>query len=225
MRNKRPLSVEQLSLTDFNLVFRGFYQEVKVRLEQYLPDVIHLAETGLHTLDLGCGRGEWLEILTENKIQAFGLDTNPELISVLRGKGFATKNESAHSHLKSLEDCSVALVTAFHLLEHLTTPELCELLFQIKRVLQPGGIFIAETPNALNIGVASSTFWIDPTHTRPLHPEVLRYWLQHFGFSDVEIRFLNPLSDHFEKTTNLHLNLLLDAYFGPQDCGVKACVA
>jgi len=115
-------------------------------------------------------------------------------------------------------------VTAFHLLEHFTLDDLRSLLVQIQRVLRPLGIFLAETPNSMNLGVASSTFWIDPTHVRPLHPEVLSYMLKDSGFDSIELRYLNPVSTEIQTTRNPQVNELLHAYFGPQDLGVRANV-
>lgn len=89
------------------------------------------------------------------------------------------------------------------------------LIGEVQRVLRPSAVFLGEIPNSLNVVVSSSTFWIDPTHIRPLHPEVLRYLLLECGFEHTELRFINPADSWFRRTSNRHLNQILHSFFGP----------
>lgn len=211
-----------MSDAKFNSHFRGSTDVIKTRLTQYLPDVEHLTASDSILVDLGCGRGEWLELCETKKIRAIGVDRSDSLVDDLLSRGFSAKCSTVLTYLHSLADSSLDCVTAFHLLEHFTLGDLRPLLAEVRRVLKPLGIFLAETPNSLNLTVASSTFWIDPTHVRPLHPEVIRYMLNDSGFEDIELRYLNPAASRIQITRNRHVNELLHAYFGPQDLGVKA---
>lgn len=213
-----------MSDAKFNSYFRGPTDVVKARFAQYLPDVEHLTASDSVLIDLGCGRGEWLELCREREIHAIGVDQNKEIVGDLAARGHSAVCSPVLTYLQSLADSSVDCVTAFHLLEHFTLDDLRSLLVQIQRVLRPLGIFLAETPNSMNLGVASSTFWIDPTHVRPLHPEVLSYMLKDSGFDSIELRYLNPVSTEIQTTRNPQVNELLHAYFGPQDLGVRANV-
>jgi len=123
-------------------------------------------------LDIGCGRGEWLELLKENNLNARGLDLNQVMVRMCRDKGLNVEEGEALSFLKSLPDSSLGAVTGFHLIEHYGFEFLVKLLGEILRVLKPGGIVIFETPNPGNILVGSCNFYIDPTHNKPL-PSIL----------------------------------------------------
>lgn len=208
----------------FNSHFRGPSDLVRRRLEVYLHDVQHLVNNESLLIDLGCGRGEWLEMCLERGIRVIGIDMSQELVSDLLCRGYSAICDSAMKFLRSLADSSVECVSAFHLVEHLNLDDLRNLLIEANRVLRPSGMILLETPNSLNLSVASSTFWIDPTHQRPLHPEVLRYLLTDSGFTSIEFRFLNPVAAEIQPTRNQQVNELLNAYFGPQDLGVKALV-
>jgi SAM-dependent methyltransferase len=208
---------------EFNSHFRGEYETVKSRLAQYVPDVLQMADTSGLFIDLGCGRGEWLDLLHANGIAALGIEQNPILVKKLLSVGFNANCSDALGYLKNLNGGSCSLISAFHILEHMPHEQICQLLSEIFRVLKPGGLFIAETPNSTNLSVASSTFWIDPTHIRPLHPEVLRFLLSQAGFVHTTFRFINPLQERIDSTRNKQLNHLLNAYFGAQDLGFVAC--
>jgi len=209
----------------YNSHFRGPSDLVKQRLESYLPDVQHLIDGESLVVDVGCGRGEWLDLCREQGIRIIGNDISEERVSDLLSRGHLVTSGSALKFLASLADSSVECVSAFHFVEHLNLDDLRLLLTEVRRVLRPSGMILVETPNSLNLAVASSTFWIDPTHQRPLHPEVLRYLLIESGFTSIEFRYLNPVASKIRTTRNRQVNELLNAYFGPQDLGVKALVA
>lgn len=118
------------------------------------------------------------------------MDSNPSSIASLQERGFETYCEDLSDFLKRTPDSSLAAITMLHVVEHLPFKHLLDTFHEIYRVLEPGGILIAETPNSLNLDVGASTFWIDPTHDRPLHPEVLRFLSHYSGFMDTEIRYL-----------------------------------
>ncbi|MBA7468436.1 hypothetical protein ES707_03686 [subsurface metagenome] len=203
---------------------RGSRQEIKKRLQVYLP-IIKKAKAGseeLPILDIGSGRGEWLELLKENNLNARGLDLNQVMVRMCRERGLNVIKSEALSFLKSLPDCSLGAVTGFHLIEHYGFEFLVKLLGEILRVLKPGGIVIFETPNPGNVLVGSCNFYLDPTHNKPLPSSLIRLVLESRGFSKVQITPLNPYKDDFKiKNDGSEISKRFNDYFyGPQDYSV-----
>jgi SAM-dependent methyltransferase len=165
---------------------------VRERQKAYLEDVIALKSLMAPVLDLGCGRGEWLELLGDHDVPAYGIDSNDRFVEENRERGLDVRHEDALAHLRGLPESSVAAVSAFHLIEHLEVEALIELIDGALRVLRPGGLLILETPNPTNLEVGASTFHIDPTHRKPVHPLWLEFLLTTRGVADVELRYLNP---------------------------------
>lgn len=164
----------------FEAKFRGEETLIKNRLKVYLPFIVPLFK--LHpdgkALDLGCGRGEWLELLTEEGIKAIGLDVNVAFITYCQQKKLTVIEEDVLTFLQKQEAGSWLLISAFHVVEHLSFEYLQKLIKEAHRVLQSGGLLILETPNPDNLRVASVTFWFDPTHKRLLPKELLAFLIE-----------------------------------------------
>jgi 2-polyprenyl-3-methyl-5-hydroxy-6-metoxy-1,4-benzoquinol methylase len=207
---------------DYDAHFRGSYQTIRERLQQHAYHLSRISAVENRGLDLGCGRGEWLEICKEFNVNVTGVDQSASLIGDLSRKGFDVVCSNASDYLNSQPDESFHIVSSFHMLEHLVLGDVFELLRQVFRILTPGGLFVAETPNTLNLHVVTSTFWIDPTHIRPIHPEQFRYLLNDAGFTDITFTYLNPLHSKVAITGLNQLDHILQAYFGPQDLGIYA---
>ncbi len=168
--------------------FRGRRDEIKERFKVYLPYVKDWAPV----VDLGCGRGEWLEILSEVGIEAGGVDTNLIQLEQCRARGLNVSEADFLSHLQGLDDASVGAITGFHIVEHVPLKTLITLLNETLRVLRPGGVAIFETPNPENVLVGSNYFYMDPTHRHPLPSELLEFLLESRGFAAIEILNLHP---------------------------------
>lgn len=177
--------------------FRGTRAEIRHSLEEYLPLITDAGAgcDGRPILDLGCGRGEWLEILKDQGLTARGVDMNDVLIDTCQQQGFDVVLSDALSYLRSLPDNSVGAVTAFHLIEHLDLETRIALFDECARVVKSGGVALFETPNPRNFLVGSCNFWADPTHMRPLYPETHQFLLEYRGFSNVQLLFLHPHDD------------------------------
>ena len=207
--------------------FRGSRDLVTERQREYLdslPGTI-TAETPL--VDLGCGRGEWLSVLRDLKIPALGVDSNTVCAEECRENGLTFEQKDLLQFLEARADQSVGAFTMFQVLEHLPFPVLVEVLRHIRRTLVPGGLLIAEVPNAKNLRVASGTFWIDPTHQRPLFPELLLFLAAEVGFKKSEGRYVNDFSPKHELTgldegVEIALKTLLYAVDGPGDFALLA---
>jgi O-antigen chain-terminating methyltransferase len=168
--------------------FRGRREEIKERFRIYLPYV----RDWVPVVDLGCGRGEWLEILSESGIEASGVDTNLIQLEQSRAHGLNVSEEDFLTHLPRLDDASVGAITGFHIVEHVPLKTLITLLNEALRVLRPGGVVIFETPNPENVLVGSKYFYMDPTHRNPLPSELLEFLLDSRGFEAIEILNLHP---------------------------------
>jgi SAM-dependent methyltransferase len=175
----------------FEDTFRGSFELIKDRAREYLGDVLAVEHSGT-VLDVGCGRGEWLEVLKEAGIEAYGVDLEEEFVMRCVDRGLDARREDALRHLSVLAEQSLAAVTAFHLVEHLPTGMIVELIDLSARALPPGGLLIIETPNPENLVVGSSTFYIDPSHLRPLNPYFLEFLVASRGFVEVDLRFKHP---------------------------------
>jgi len=177
--------------------FRGPRATIKERFKVYLPFVLSLQEkcANLAALDIGCGRGEWLELLTEHGISAQGVDIDEGMLSDCRRHGLNVHTADALEFLRALPDESHALISGFHIAEHLPFDVLQELVAQALRVLQPGGLLILETPNPENITVGTASFYLDPTHQRPLPPPLLAFLTEFAGFRRQKIMRLQESPD------------------------------
>jgi len=173
--------------------YRGSRELIKNRLSVYLPFVLPLREAydDLSAIDLGCGRGEWLELMKENGFSAWGVDINDDMIFICRERGLKVEKKDALQALQELDDNSQVIVTAFHLIEHLPIREVQSIVKEALRVLKPAGILILETPNPENIIVASVNFYRDPTHVKPIPPQLLSFMVEYYGFSRFKVLRLN----------------------------------
>lgn len=176
---------------DLQDTFRGTRTKVMELLTTYLPDIEAAPGSG-PVVDVGCGRGEWLEVLRDADIEAYGIDTNRAAVDRCLERGLDVRHEDALVHLRSLPEGSVRAVTSFHLVEHLSLDTLIGLIEAALLALRPGGILIMETPNPTNLVVGAANFYLDPTHIKPLHSEFLRFLVLQRGFVDAELRFLHP---------------------------------
>ncbi len=174
--------------------FRGEPELIKSDLRHYLT-LLKESQISSGVVDLGCGRGEWLELLRENNIGVSGVEDNSVLVAQTRRKNLDVIESGALEYLERLQNESLNAVTAFHLLEHLEFAQLTQLLEQIQRTLKPGGLVILETPNPKNLVVGACNFYSDPTHRQPLFPETVEFLLTHFRFNRVRIEYLHPVAD------------------------------
>jgi SAM-dependent methyltransferase len=191
---ERQLDVFYQAFEDY---FRGDRSQIRERLRIYLPflQATTLQASGSQILDLGCGRGEWLELLQDNGYCALGLDINQAMLEQCQELGLSVLEGEALAYLKALPDNCLGAVTGFHIVEHLAFEILIQVMAEAYRVVRPGGMVIFETPNPRNVIVGSCNFYFDPTHKNPIPPEMLQFTAHYSGFSAVQILPLNP-SDH-----------------------------
>lgn len=182
---------------DLEDTFRGTRDHVRALMADYLPDLQAVPGKG-PVVDVGCGRGEMLEVLRDADIESYGIDTNQVVVDRCQARGLDARAGDALVHLRQVPEGSVRAVTSFHLVEHLSLDTLVGLIEAALVALKPGGILILETPNPTNVNVGAASFYLDPTHIKPVHPQFLQFLLLARGFADAEVRFL-----HAEDTVRL----------------------
>ncbi len=180
--------------TALEQVYRGSRESIKQRYLPYLERLGPLLEgtQPCRAADLGCGRGEWLEILTRAVDRVQGVDAHPAMVAQCREHGLEAERQDLVEWLETQPDNTLDLITAFHVIEHLEFDPLSRMIAQMFRVLAPGGIIMLETPNPENLHVAAHMFYRDPTHKAPVPKELAGLLLTHQGFVDLEIHPVHP---------------------------------
>jgi SAM-dependent methyltransferase len=217
---------------DLEDTFRGTREAVKAKVAPYLDDVAATPGKG-PVVDVGCGRGEWLELLRDAEVEAYGVDTNKVVVERCVQRGLDVREGDALVHLRTVPEESVRVITSFHVAEHLSLDTLVGLVDAALVALQPGGLLILETPNPTNVNVGSASFYLDPTHLKPLHPQFLEFLLVQRGFAEAEVRYLNAedterltIDDLAPTADEARAQQLVDrinwALSGPLDYGVVA---
>jgi O-antigen chain-terminating methyltransferase len=202
-------------------VLRGTPEQIKEEVKVYLR-VLQNAGVTSDILDVGCGRGEWLQVLRENGFEARGIDTNRILVQQCKELSLDVEEREALSYLRSLSGASLNVVTAFHFAEHLPLETLVQFLDEAGRTLRPGGLIILETPNPENLLVGSCNFYLDPTHKNPIPIPTMKLLLEARGFRCEEVLKLHAVeSAKIEVKDQLtsHLNHFL---YGPMNYAVVA---
>lgn len=168
--------------------FRGERADVRQRQASYLPHVAAAsARLNLPVLDIGCGRGEWLEYLGQNGVTARGVDSNPDMVAECRKHGLDALQQDGFVALQQTAPHSLSGITAFHVVEHLTTGALWNMLRAAQKALAPGGVLVLETPNPENLQVSGYSFYMDPSHLHPLPPPLLDFLVRQAGFEAVDL--------------------------------------
>jgi SAM-dependent methyltransferase len=191
----------------FEEKYRGSRDLIKSRQSAYLPyiEILKAERENLKALDLGCGRGEWLELLKEWGIEAEGVDLDPSMLSICYEMGLNVREDNALTILEKIPNSSLDIISGFHIAEHLNFVDLVALVKKAFKALKPGGLLILETPNSENIAVATSSFYLDPTHHNPLPIQLLRFLFEYAGFATVkEVRLNADIEVNKDSWISLH---------------------
>lgn len=204
---------------------RGTLVEIRAKQEQYLPFLAGL-KAGIaakHAVDIGCGRGEWLQLLSEQHFDVVGVDMNATMVAYCREQQLVAVQQDALQYLKLQADDSLALISGFHIIEHLPFAVLYGIVEQAARVLAKGGMVIFETPNPENVLVGSHTFYHDFSHRNPVTPSAISFLFRYHGFSDIHIERLNPYPEEAKVPGHDPLTERVNGHFcGPQDFAIIA---
>jgi SAM-dependent methyltransferase len=210
-----PLAIDNYSLADR---FRGDEATIRERLRRY---VRHF-ESGEPVLELGAGRGEFLELLREAGIPARGVDLDPRMVEHARSKQVSVERRDALEALEEAAPGSLGGVFAAQLVEHMEPAAVVRLVRLAARALAPGGRLVLETPNPETL-ITFATFYLDPTHVQPYSAELVRWLLEQEGFVDVEIEYSLPADEPVD-VGDERLNALLFGYRAYAVSGVRAAL-
>jgi 2-polyprenyl-3-methyl-5-hydroxy-6-metoxy-1,4-benzoquinol methylase len=226
--------IEDFDYLAFEDRFRGAEEDVRDRQASHAD---RLAATGGPVADLGCGRGEMLELLRDRGVEAIGVDASAQMVTLTREKGLAADHSDVFAWLAARPAGSLGAILCSHVVEHLWPADHMRLARLCAAALRPGGVIILETPNPKSLIAGSINFSCDPTHLRPVFPETLAFMLEQAGFEDVRVEYLAPVPAEHRATpvtdapedlqrTVAHLNesiARLDALvFGDRDYAVIA---
>jgi O-antigen chain-terminating methyltransferase len=174
----------------FENLYRGSQDAIRARLESYLPYFEGTADV----LDVGCGRGEFLDLLKARGISARGLDLNHEMVEVCRARGLDVTERDAVTYLEQQADGALGGIFAAQVVEHLQPGYLLRLLDLAFQKLRPGAPIVLETLNPACWTAFFDSFIRDITHVWPLHPDTLRYLVLASGFPAARIEYRSPVA-------------------------------
>ncbi len=187
-RPDRPVSLESYKYVGFEDRFRGSQEDIRSRLVDYVP----LFKGRSDVLDVGCGRGELLDLFKESGVGARGLDLNSEMVEACTARGLDAVEGDLVGYLESLPDGSLGGLIAIQVVEHLEPSYLMRALDVAFHKLRPGSPIVLETINPACWFAFFSSYIRDLTHVRPIHPETLEYLLTASGFSRARIDYRAP---------------------------------
>jgi len=173
----------------FEDAFRGDPALIRARQQEYLPVFRGRSDV----LDVGCGRGEFLQLLKDAGVTARGIDMNHAMVLHCADKGLDAREGDALAYLRGLPADALGGLMAAQVVEHLQPDYLLALLQEAFRTLRPGSPIALETINVASWSAFFSSYVRDVTHARPLHPDTLRFFVLATGFLDAELRFSSPL--------------------------------
>jgi O-antigen chain-terminating methyltransferase len=169
--------------------FRGAEADIKERQRIYVP----FFEDASSVVDLGCGRGEFLELLREHGVTAQGVDLDLDMVLLCRDKGLDVVREDVFAHLAARPDESVGGIFSAQFIEHLPPSRVAELVKLCHRKLVPRGSLVLETPNPACLMVFADSFYRDFSHVQPIHSDTMKFLLEATGFREVEVKTLAPV--------------------------------
>jgi len=176
--------------------FRGSPDDIRRRVAEYLPIFVGTDQgsggPASDVLDVGCGRGEFLQLLRDHGVTARGIDVNPAMVETCRAQGLEAETADALTYLRALPDGSLRGLFAAQVVEHLEPRYLMQLLDAAFDKLRPGAPIVLETINPACWFAFFESYIRDLTHVRPVHPDTLKYLLVASGFQRVEIQYRAP---------------------------------
>jgi SAM-dependent methyltransferase len=198
--------------------FRGSEERIREHQKRYAAK---FAGVEAEILDLGCGRGEFLEVAREAGLEARGIDQSQECIALCRSKGLTAERADLFGHLESLPDRGLGGAFCSQVVEHLPPARVPALARLLGAKLHPGALVAIETPNPECLAIFATHFYIDPTHTRPVPAALLRFYLEEAGFGSIEVERVAPAVETMPSLADLP-DTVRDAFFGGLDYAIFA---
>ena len=184
---------------DFENKFRGDRKEILNIFSSYEPliETVIEGKSSPILIDVGCGRGEWLQRCQNKFYKSIGIESDTYMAKLCRDYGLSVIEGDAIDELSKFEANSISVITIFHVIEHLEFNKLQKMIGECHRILSDDGILIMETPSIDNLIVSTKTFYIDHTHINHINPEAISFHLEKAGFNKVKYYYINggPLQD------------------------------
>jgi O-antigen chain-terminating methyltransferase len=216
------LPIKEWKYTGFENRYRGSETEVKRQQENYLQ---YFNPTGKKVLDLGCGRGEFIEALIEKGIPAEGIDLNEQMVDICRDKGLNCRQADILDTLNQQEDDSLGGIFSSQVIEHLPPDYLGRMIELAYIKLAPTSHIVLETVNPLSLFALVQIYFLDLTHQQPVHPQALKFLLECSGFEGVEISYSGqldqerlqelPARDEVASILNANIDKLNELLYAP----------
>ena len=207
-----PIAIDWLR---FAHVFRGPEERIREQQKQYVAKFAGSSSV----LDLGCGRGEFLEAAREAGLQAHGIDQSEECVALCRAKELVVEQAGIFEYLDGLPDQSLGGVYCSQVVEHLPPERLPSLIKLLSQKMHPGALLAIETPNPECLAIFATHFYLDPTHTRPVPAPLLRFYLEEEGFGNIEVERLSPAAESMPALNDLPASVR-DTLFGGLDYAI-----
>jgi O-antigen chain-terminating methyltransferase len=212
-----PIPALSFDYARFAERFRGSEEYVRNKQTFYVPQFAGCAEI----LDIGCGRGEFLQVMKEAGITARGIDSDAESVALCRAKGLEAEVADLFTYLSDLPDSALDGIYSSQVVEHLLPERLPELVRLAAAKLRREGVLAIETPNPECLAIFATHFYLDPTHTRPIPPPLMVFYLEEFGFGNVEVHRMSPAVESMPALATLPAEFR-EAFFGALDYAVVA---
>ena len=207
-----PAEFANVDWLKFAEKFRGSEEDIRARQSMYVSRFRGHAPV----LDLGCGRGEMLQVFREASITARGIDSNDDSVALCQANGLDAEKADLFQYLADLPDGSLGGVICCQVAEHLPPARLPEMIRLAYAKLRAGGLIAIETPNPECLAIFATHFYIDPTHRHPLPPVLVSFYLEEAGFGLVEVERLSPAIESMPSLVELP-EAFRDKFFGSLD--------
>ena len=217
-----PVSAPEPAFTGFDYSrfadrFRGSEEYVRSNQHFYLP---YFRGVG-RVLDIGCGRGEFLETLRDNGILGRGIELSDECVGYCLAKGLDAEKADLFTYLANLPEASEDAIFSSQVIEHIDPARLPEMIRLCASRLRKGGVLAIETPNPECLAIFATHFFLDPTHQRPVPSSLLAFYLEEAGLGRIDVHRLSPAVDSFPEIRSLPPDFA-ERFFGGLDYAIIA---
>lgn len=210
-----PTSAPDFDYLRFAERFRGSEDYVRHNQELYKPYFAGLTSV----LDIGCGRGEFLETMRDMGVPARGIDLGAESVGQCRQKGLQAEEADLFHYLAAQPDSEFDGIFCSQVVEHISPERLPEMIRLCAAKLRRGGVLAIETPNPECLAIFATHFYLDPTHTRPVPHQLLGFYMEEAGLGRLSVHHLSPAVESMPELAELPENFR-NRFFGGLDFAI-----